>query len=212
MDVSLSIVDYDMGNIHSIKNAVRSQGCDAELVSTPEQILESKLLILPGVGAYRDAMNKLRSNNLDTALREYVASGRPLLGICLGMQLLFQRSEENGGVDGLGLLEGCVKRFPSVDGYSIPHIQWNQAASPSSSKIFNGISENEYFYFLHSYFVSPSKDYTLTASTRYCNMLFCSAIEEGNVWGVQFHPEKSARQGLKMLGNFLTQGEKYVKR
>lgn len=212
MDVRVSIVDYDMGNIHSIKNAVRSQGCDAELVSTPEQILQSKLLILPGVGAYRDAMNKLRSNNLDSALREYVASGRPLLGICLGMQLLFQHSEENGGVDGLGLLEGCVKRFPSVDGYSIPQIQWNQVASPPSGKMFNGIFENEYFYFLHSYFVSPSQDYTLIARTSYCDMLFCSAIEADNVWGAQFHPEKSAGPGLRVLGNFLTQGEKYVNR
>ncbi len=212
MDVCVSIVDYNMGNIHSIKNAVRSQGCDAELVSTPEQILESKLLILPGVGAYRDAMNKLRSNNLDSVLREYVASGRPLLGICLGMQLLFQYSEENGGVDGLGLLEGGVKRFPSIDSYSIPQIQWNQVASPPSGKMFNGISENEYFYFLHSYFVSPSQDYTLIARTSYCDMLFCSAIEAGNVWGAQFHPEKSARPGLKMLENFLTQGEKYVNR
>ncbi len=212
MDVRVSIVDYDMGNIHSIKNAVHSQGCDAELVSTPKQIIESKLLILPGVGAYRDAMNKLRNNNLDSALREYVASGRPLLGICLGMQLLFQRSEENGGVDGLGLLEGCVKRFPSVEGYSIPQIQWNQVVSPSASKMLYGISKNEYFYFLHSYFVSPSQEYSLIAKTNYCGMPFCSAIEVGNVWGAQFHPEKSARPGLKMLGNFLTQGEKYVNR
>jgi glutamine amidotransferase len=212
MNNCVSIVDYDMGNIQSIKNAVRSHDCDAELVSTPEQILESKLLILPGVGAYRDAMNKLRSNGLDSALSEYVASGRPLLGICLGMQLLFQRSEENGGVDGLGLLEGCVKRFPSVDGYSIPQIQWNQVAMLPQAKMFNGISENDYFYFLHSYFVTPSQDYTQIARTSYCDMLFCSAIEADNVWGAQFHPEKSAGPGLKMLGNFLTQGEKYVER
>lgn len=184
MNIRVSIVDYDMGNIHSIKNAVHSHGCDAELVSTPAQILESNLLILPGVGAYRDAMNKLRSNNLDSALCEYVSSGRPLLGICLGMQLLFQHSEENGGVDGLGLLEGSVKRFPSVDGYSIPQIQWNQVASLPSGKMFNGISEKEYFYFLHSFFVSPSQDYTQIARTRYCDMLFCSAIEADNIWGL----------------------------
>lgn len=212
MAVRVSIVDYDMGNIHSIKNAVRSQGYDAELVSTPEQIIESKLLILPGVGAYRDAMNKLRSNSLDLALREYAESGKHLLGICLGMQLLFQGSEENGGVDGLGLLEGSVKRFPSVDGYSIPQIQWNQVVSPPSGQMFYEISENEHFYFLHSYFVSPSQEYSLIARTTYCDMSFCSAIEVDNVWGAQFHPEKSARPGLKMLGNFLSKGEKNVNR
>lgn len=212
MDVRVSIVDYDMGNIHSIKNAVRSQGCDAELVSTPEQILESNLLILPGVGAYRDAMNKLRRNNLDSALREYVVSGKPLLGICLGMQLLFQNSEENGGVDGLGLLKGCVKRFPSVNGYSVPQIQWNKVTSPPSSKMFNSISEVEYFYFLHSYYVLPCQNYTLIAKATYCDLPFCSAIEADNIWGAQFHPEKSGRQGLKMLENFLIQGEKHVNR
>jgi glutamine amidotransferase len=212
MGVLVSIVDYDMGNIHSIKNALRSQGSDAELVSTPEQILESKLLILPGVGAYRDAMKKLRTANLDSAIREYVSKGRPLMGICLGMQLLFQRSEENDGVDGLGLLEGYVKRFPLVDGYSIPQIQWNQVSKPSSGKMFQGISENEYFYFLHSYFVSPSHEYSLIAKTSYCDALFCSAIEAGNVWGTQFHPEKSGRLGLAILANFIIQGQKYVNR
>jgi glutamine amidotransferase len=212
MDVRVSIVDYDMGNIHSIINAVYSQGCDAELVSTPKQISESSMLILPGVGAYRDAMNKLRSKDLDSALREYVASGKPLLGICLGMQLLFQRSEENDGVDGLGLLEGSVKRFPAVDNYSIPQIQWNHVVAPPSGKMFHGISENEYFYFLHSYFVSTSRKYSLIAKTTYCGIPFCSAIEAGNVWGAQFHPEKSARPGLKIIRNFLTQGENNVNR
>jgi glutamine amidotransferase len=149
---------------------------------------------------------------LDSALREYAASGKPLFGICLGMQLLFQRSEENDGVDGLGLLEGCVKRFPLAKGYSIPQIQWNQVAGFSSGKMFNDIVANEYFYFLHSYYVVPSQHYKQTARTRYCDISFCSAIEVDNVWAAQFHPEKSAQPGLTMLRNFLTQGQSYVDR
>ena len=202
----VSIIDYDMGNIYSIKNAVNSQGFDADLVSTPEQILDSTFLILPGVGAYRDAMHKLRSNHLDSALREYANSGRPLFGICLGMQLLFQGSEENDGVEGLGLLKGFVKRLPSIQDYSIPQIQWNQVSGFSAGTMFNGIASPEYFYFLHSYFVEPSPDYLRIARTSYCNISFCSAIEVDNVWGSQFHPEKSSKPGLIMLRNFLTNG------
>lgn len=210
MNIRVSIVDYDMGNIYSIKNAVRTLGYDTELVSTPEQILKSKLLILPGVGAYRDAMKKLQRNSLDSAIREYAESGKPMLGICLGMQLLFQHSEENDGVDGLGILKGSVKLFPSVSGYSVPQIQWNQVIKTPSSLMFNGISENEYFYFLHSYFIKPSQDYTYIGRSNYCNITYCSAIEVENVWGAQFHPEKSSQPGLKVLRNFLTQGDHNV--
>jgi glutamine amidotransferase len=208
MSIRVSIVDYNMGNIYSIKNAVHNQGYDAELVSTPEQIMKSQLLILPGVGAYRDAMNKLHENDLDSALREYAKIGRPMLGICLGMQLLFQHSEENDGVDGLGILEGSVKRFPSVSGYSVPQIQWNQVISTPSSQMFSGISEKEYFYFLHSYFVSPSQNCNFIARTNYCDISYCSAIEVDKVWGAQFHPERSSQSGLKVINNFLTQGAK----
>lgn len=212
MSRTVSIVNYDMGNIYSIANAVRALGFEARIVDTPEDILASDLLILPGVGAYRDAMTKLRSRALDTAIREYVRTGKALLGICLGMQLLFDSSEENGGEKGLGILSGSVLRFPSVAGYRIPQIQWNQVEPAHSSEMFDGVPAGEYFYFLHSYFVSSVQDSAVVGVTNYCGTTYCSAIECRNVWGAQFHPERSGPAGLRILVNFLKLGEENVDR
>lgn len=207
MSATISIVNYDMGNIYSIVNAVRNRGFEAKLVETPSEIAASDLLILPGVGAYRDAMAKLRGHGLDVALHEYARSGRALLGICLGMQLLFESSEENGGVEGLGILAGSVHRFPPTANYRIPQIQWNRVNPGERTKMLKNIAADERFYFLHSYFVVPKQPTAVISTTTYCGISYCSAIEVSNVWAAQFHPEKSGSAGLKMLSNFLNGGE-----
>lgn len=207
MTADVSIIDYNMGNLYSISNAVKTLGYEPEVIATPEQLASAKMVILPGVGAYRDAMAALRERGLVDALRNYVASGGRLMGVCLGMQLLFEHSEENGGVDGLGILAGQVKLFPRVDGFKVPQIQWNQARAAADSRMFAGLADNPYFYFLHSYYIEPAESDAIITRSGYCNIEYCSAIEVRNVWGAQFHPEKSGPIGLQMLKNFLDQGK-----
>lgn len=207
MTADVSIIDYDMGNLYSISNAVKVLGYEPEVIATPEQLASANMVILPGVGAYRDAMAALHERGLIDALRNHVAKGRRLLGVCLGMQLLFQHSEENGGVGGLAILAGQVKRFPKVDGFKVPQIQWNRANAAADSRMFAGLADDSHFYFLHSYYVEPAEANASITRSDYCDIEYCSAIEVNNVWGAQFHPEKSGEIGLQMLKNFLDQGE-----
>jgi glutamine amidotransferase len=199
----VSIVDYDTGNIFSMVNAVRRLGHDAELVSTPEQIARAHYLILPGVGAFGDAMRKLGARGLVEPIRQLHAKGAPILGVCLGLQLFFESSEEDGAVAGLSLLPGTVRRFPNASGYKIPQIQWNMAAPTAESRVFSGLRSSDFYYFVHSYYVLPDRPRDIAATSEYCEMQYSSAVEVDNLTGVQFHPEKSADAGLKLLGNWL---------
>ena len=212
MSVVASIVQYNVGNIYSLTKAMESQGFRTRLVSSGDDILASDLVILPGVGAYLTAMKQLKECGLDTALRQYASSGKGLLGICLGMQLLFNSSEENGGVAGLGILKGAVCRFPQGSLYRVPQIQWNKVKLRGASHILNGIQNEEYFYFLHSYYVTHIEPSTVVGLTKYCDIEYCSTVQKDNIWATQFHPEKSGPAGLKLLANFMKLGEKNVDR
>jgi len=203
MSARVSIIDYDTGNIFSMASAVRRLGHEAELVNTPEQIANSDYLVLPGVGAFGAAMRKLGDRGLIEPIRQFQAQGRPMLGVCLGLQLFFDSSEENGGVAGLGLMQGNVRRFPDTPGFKIPQIQWNQVSATPGVRLFAGIEDKAFFYFVHSYYVTARDPANVAGITEYCETSYCSAVEAGNLWGVQFHPEKSGNTGLRLLSNWL---------
>ena len=195
------IIDYQMGNIKNVKHALNYLGYSVKISDIPEVIKEARGLILPGVGAFRDAAQVLREKKLDTIIKEMVEKGKPFLGICLGMQLLFSYSEENGRHQGLGLIPGKVVRFPEK--FRVPHLGWNQVRyySKNDISLFSGIGDNSYFYFLHSYHCIPDKADVVLTKTDY-HKLFVSSIHKDNIFGVQFHPEKSSSQGLNILKNF----------
>ena len=199
----VSIINYGLGNICSIQNAISSFGHTPVLVDSPEEVKSSSHIILPGVGAYKHAMNELKKNCLDEAIVDFVKEGKQVLGICLGMQLLFDESEENNCSKGLGLLKGRVLKFPSIKGYKTPQIQWNKVLTDEGSSLMKGIEQDEFFYFLHSYYVEPENlnDKTIGLS-NYSELEYVSLIEFNNVTGVQFHPEKSAKAGLRLIENF----------
>jgi len=198
------IIDYQMGNIKNVSYALHYLGYNVKISDEPETIKKAKGLILPGVGAFHDAIQVLREKKLDNTIKEMVEKGKPFLGICLGMQLLFSYSEENGRHQGLGLMPGRVVRFSRQ--LRVPHLGWNQVQyypnyNKSDSVLFSGIQNNCYFYFLHSYYCVPEKDDVILAQSDY-HELFVSAVSRENVFGVQFHPEKSSSQGLSILKNF----------
>lgn len=190
-----------MGNLRSVENAISAVGGAPRLSSDPEEVRRSSRLILPGVGAFGDAMANLRSGGLDRALIDAVASGVPLLGLCLGLQLLFSESDEFGRHEGLALIPGRVRRF-DVPGLHVPHVGWNQLESLRNDPLLEGVPEGTYFYFVHSYFVEPDMPDDVLAWTSYGGM-FCSVARRRSVWGAQFHPEKSQDAGRRLLGNFL---------
>jgi glutamine amidotransferase len=194
------LVDYGVGNLGSVGRAFRRLGVDYELTDDVRAVAQAKSLVLPGVGHFGESMTNLRARGLEEAVREALASGARLLGICVGFQMLFESSEEAPGVAGLGLLPGEVRRFPS--GLPVPHIGWNQLEVPSGSGLLAGVSEGDYFYFLHSYYVEPRDPGIVLARTDY-GRSFCSVAGRGAVAGIQFHPEKSQQLGLKVLSNFV---------
>tara|TARA_B100000965_G_C19506896_1_gene720103 strand:- start:26 stop:643 length:618 start_codon:yes stop_codon:yes gene_type:complete len=199
-----SIVDYGLGNIHSIQHAVYNLGYNSKLVSSSKDITQASHLILPGVGAFPYAMKLLRENELNESILEFSKTNKPILGICLGMQLLFEESTEHGFCAGLNLLQGKVDRFKSKD-YVIPQIQWNELVKKHDCAIMSGIKDKEYFYFVNSFCVdinSLKSDYNIYIS-RYANQDFLGLIEYENITGVQFHPEKSGKSGLILLKNFM---------
>ena len=206
--MKLSIIDYSIGNVQSIFNAITFTRDDIEIIVTSDQkiILESDAVILPGVGAYQKAMNELDKRNLPAVLSEFISSGKPLLGICLGMQLLLNSSEEFGFADGLSLSEGLVKKFPDTIQDKLPHVSWNSLIGNESNwdkGILHGVSTDDDFYFVHSYICHPKNPDTILASTSYGGVEFCSVFQYNNIYGCQFHPEKSATQGLQILNNFI---------
>lgn len=197
----IAIVNYEMGNLRSVQKALETLGHEAEITDDPGALREADKLILPGVGAYADAMAALRTRQLVEPLREIIASGKPTLGICLGMQLLFERSHEGGTHEGLGILPGEVVRFEVPHGVKVPHMGWNQIDVKQSSPLYEGIDSGSFFYFVHSYYVVPRDESLITTTTSYPEP-FCSSIGRDHLWATQFHPEKSQQVGLKLLANF----------
>jgi glutamine amidotransferase len=195
----IAIIDYGMGNLHSVSKAVERLGYQAVVTADAKEIMEADGAILPGVGAFGDAMQNLRNTGLDEVAKFYAASGKPLLGICLGMQLLFSESEEYGPHQGLSLLPGKVIRFQGE--YKVPHMGWNRLTFEQGSPLFAGLEEG-HVYFVHSFHAKPERQEELLATTDYYQRV-TAIVGRGNVYGMQFHPEKSGELGMQLLGNFL---------
>lgn len=195
----VAIIDYGVGNLRSVEKAFAANGCTA-VVSSDEKVLrQAERLVLPGVGAFGACINNLVARGFDDLVRERVAAGTPLLGVCVGMQMLFQESEEFGASRGLGFLGGRVRRF-SAD-LVVPQVGWNQVRQQNSNPLFAGISDSAFFYFVHSYYCEPTEPEVIAGETDYGGR-YASVVARGNLFGVQFHPEKSQRDGLRMLANF----------
>lgn len=198
----VAIIDYDAGNIKSVEKAIQFLGEEVIITRNPDEILGASRVILPGVGAFGDAMEKLHNYGLVPVIQEVVKRKIPFLGICLGLQLLFEKSEESPGVEGLGILQGEIKRIPDKDDLKIPHIGWNSLKYPNLGRLYEGIAEDSYVYFVHSYYLEAKEPEIVMASTEYGTYIHAS-VEKDNVFACQFHPEKSSTVGLKILENFL---------
>ncbi len=199
--VEAVIIDYGMGNLRSVEKAIQAVGGHPLISGDPQVLLQAERLILPGVGAFGDAMENLRRQGLDAAIRSAVSAGKPLLGLCLGLQLLFTESDEFGRHEGLNLIPGKVKRFEDP-GLRVPHVGWNQIEGAQPDPLMNGVGEGSYFYFVHSYYVEPDRPEYVLRRTTY-GRRFCSIACKDKIWGAQFHPEKSQDSGKKLLRNFL---------
>ena len=197
----IAIIDYDTGNIKSVEKALQYLGEEAVITRDAGEILMADKVILPGVGAFGDAMEKLNRYGLVPVIHEVVEKGIPFLGICLGLQLMFESSEEAPGVEGLGLLKGKIVRIPEGDGLKVPHMGWNSLSFPKEGRLFAGIPENSYVYFVHSYYLQAEED-IVTATAEY-GVTIHASVEKGNVFACQFHPEKSSHTGLTILKNFV---------
>ena len=218
----IAVVNYGLGNLRSVSKAIESLGAKVKVTGNPKEIAKAEAIVLPGVGAFHQGMKNIKQLGLSEALIDIINQGKPFLGICLGLQLLFTESEEHGIHKGLDIIKGRVIKFTKVS--KIPHMGWNQVkiknlptksgrlhsglmvrrVEPSKVKIFEGIPQNSYFYFVHSYYVQPRDKDIIVGTTKY-GVEFTSVIHKDNVWGVQFHPEKSSDAGLKILKNFIQQ-------
>ena len=198
----VAIIDYDAGNIKSVEKALLHLGEEVIITRDREQILNSDKVILPGVGAFGDAMEKLRSYGLDKVIYEVVERKIPFLGICLGLQLLFEKSDETPGVKGLGILPGEILRIPDKEGIKIPHMGWNSVKIKENARIFKDVPQDSYVYFVHSYYLKAGREEDVAATTEYSTLIH-AAVEHDNVFACQFHPEKSSEIGLKILKNFM---------
>ncbi len=196
----ITIIDYGAGNLHSVKNALDFLGEKSEITSDAKKILNADKVILPGVGAFGDAAAALRQSGLFDVIKEYAAAGAPMLGICLGLQLMFEESEESPGVKGLGIFKGKIVKIPDC-GLKIPHMGWNSITPVKNSRILCGLGENPYMYFVHSYYLKAEDEAVVSAYTEYGTRLGI-AVERDNVFATQFHPEKSGETGMKLLKNF----------
>ena len=207
----ITIIDYDAGNIKSVEKAIQYLGKEAVITRDKDEIMAAERVILPGVGAFGLAMDKIRSYGLEEVIHDYVATGKPFLGICLGLQLLFDESEESPGVKGLGLIKGKITKIPTEytaeDGtvmtQKVPQIGWNSIEINPNSKLFKGITGEPYVYFVHSYYLTAENPEEVAAKTFYGTEIH-AAVEKNNVFATQFHPEKSSDVGLKILQNFIS--------
>lgn len=197
----IAIIDYDAGNLKSVEKALVHIGEEVIVTRDPDEIKNASKVILPGVGAFKDAMDKLTQFNLVDVIKEVINDGKPFLGICLGLQLLFEESEESVGVKGLSILEGKIKRIPDCEGLKIPHMGWNSINIKEGSKLFKGIDNESYVYFVHSYYLEAKHAEDVAATTHYSTLIHAS-VERDNVFACQFHPEKSGEVGLQILKNF----------
>ena len=197
----IAIIDYGAGNIQSVNKALRHIGCDTIITRDKEQILKAEGAVLPGVGSFGDTMDTINSYGIKDTVIEYTQSGKPFLGICLGLQLLFPASEESPEAEGLSIFDGTITKIPSGEGLKIPHIGWNSLDIKKTDGLFKGLEQNPYVYFVHSYFLNASDKGIVSAQTQY-GVTIDAAIENGNVFATQFHPEKSGETGLKILKNF----------
>lgn len=197
-----AIIDYDAGNIKSVEKALQALGENAVITRDKDILLHADRVILPGVGAFGDAMDKLHTYGLIEIIHQIVEKGIPFLGICLGLQLLFERSEESPGVEGLGLLQGEILRIPDGDGLKIPHIGWNSLKFPHAGRLFKEIEEESYVYFVHSYYLKAVDEGIVKAVAEYGTIIHAS-VEKDNLFACQFHPEKSSEVGLQILKNFI---------
>lgn len=198
----IAIIDYDAGNIKSVEKALNFLGEEVIITRDKTEILSADGVILPGVGAFGDAMEKLHSYGLVEVIREVTDKKIPFLGICLGLQLMFESSEETPGIEGLHILDGRIRRIPSTEGLKIPHIGWNDLTFPNAGRLFRGIEEHSYVYFVHSYYLEAADPSIVTATTEYGTLIHAS-VEKDNIFACQFHPEKSSQVGLKILRNFV---------
>ncbi len=197
----IAIIDYDAGNLKSVEKALTHLGESPVITRDPETILNADRVILPGVGAFGDAMRKLQRFQLVDVIKEVVAKGTPFLGICLGLQLMFERSDESDGVEGLSLLKGEILKIPDHEGLKIPHMGWNSLNIRSDARLFHGIADQSYVYFVHSYYLKAVNEEEVAATTHYSTLIHAS-VEKDNIYACQFHPEKSGDVGLAILKNF----------
>ena len=202
----IAIIDYDAGNLRSVEKALASLGEETVITRNFKEILNADKVILPGVGSFGDAMAQLKKYELDKVVHEVAEKKTPLLGICLGLQLFFEGSEESEGVEGLGLLKGSVVRFSDEHGLKIPHIGWNSLELMNDGRLFRGIPNGSYVYFVHSYYLKAGDEHIVKATTTYGDLVHAS-VEQDNIFACQFHPEKSSSIGLKILDNFAHLGE-----
>ena len=197
----IAIIDYDAGNLRSVEKALLSLGEEVLVTRDRTELLAADKVILPGVGNFGDAMEKLKAYDLVRVIHELAERGKPLLGICLGLQLLFERSDEAPGVEGLGILKGEILRIPDKEGLKVPHIGWNSLHLQNEGRLFRDLPEGSYVYFVHSYYLKAENPQIVKATTEY-GVTIDASVEQGNVFACQFHPEKSSRVGLRILENF----------
>ena len=205
----IAIVDYGAGNLRSVVNAVSKLGYQPKVTSSPEDVLSAQAVILPGVGAAADTMESLKALGMADPIRRFIAEGRPFLGVCIGLQILFAGTEEGGWHECLGIIPGVVHRLPP--GLKIPHMGWNQVKQKVSHPVFDGVPDEASFYFLHSYYVDPVDKSLVIGETEY-GIPICSVIAAGNLIATQFHPEKSGKSGLRMYENFIRLASAHVYR
>jgi glutamine amidotransferase len=198
---TIAIIDYGMGNLRSVQKGFEKVGCQAVVTSDPAVVKAAHKVVLPGVGAFEDAIAELKRKNLVASVLETIESGKPFLGICLGLQMLFETSYENGKHEGLGVLRGDCVRFELPDEYAIPHMGWNQLKIRNRPPVLEGLADGAYVYFVHSYYVVPENAEVIATETDYGGP-FCSMVWRDNIFATQFHPEKSQAEGLKILKNF----------
>ena len=198
----IAIIDYDAGNIKSVEKALHYLGEETTVTRDPQTLLNADKVILPGVGSFGQAMGNLHTYGLVPVIHEIVEKKTPFLGICLGLQLLFESSEETPGVEGLGILKGKIVKIPPAPGLKIPHMGWNSLHLQNNGRLFQGIPEDTYVYFVHSYYLEAADPSIVTATTEYGTLIHAS-VEKGNIFACQFHPEKSSLVGMKILQNFI---------
>lgn len=199
----IAVIDYGAGNLQSVVKAFHFIGCDILVTADQDELKQASAAVLPGVGAFGDAMNCLKQSDFVNPVLDFIESGKPFLGICLGLQLLFEGSEETPGVSGLGVLKGKIIRIPAETGLKIPHIGWNSLAVKENAGLFKNLEPNPYVYFVHSYYLKAENPNVVSSTTNY-GVEIDASVQRGNLFATQFHPEKSGKTGLQMLKNFVS--------